>query len=65
MEAVSSMEVVRSVTVEIVEGVKGEVVEGSVEEVVEGVEEGGIQHDKVVATNLERVKVSGQKQLLR
>ena len=57
MEAVSSMEVVRGVTVEIVEGVEGEVVEGSVE--------GGIQYDKVVATNLERMKVSGQKQLVR
>ena len=51
------MEVVRGVEVELLEGVDGEVVEGSVEEVIEGVEEGGIQHDEVVPTNLERMKV--------
>ena len=65
MEAVSSMEVVRGVRVKIVEGVDREVIEGVVE-VIEGIEEGGIQHDKVVPTNLERMKVmSGQKQLVR
>ena len=60
MEAVSSMEVVSGVGVEVVEGVNGEVIEGSVEEVVEEVVEGveeGIQHDKVVPTNLERIKL--------
>ena len=60
------MEVVRGVEVELLEGVDGEVVEGSVEEVIEGVEEGGIQHDEVVPTNLDRMKVmSGHKQVVR